>query len=299
MRPAAYSFVRYIIFDEADERVPADKHGRLVKKVAEQPVPHRKRDPKPADFDTLIFRAKTKTLCDEPVVLFDVGKHITSRVEHRLKDGDLNLVSVAADDMQWTRVAMVPRLGIAGIRDGSSDSLSAQSAASRIQSIFRQTIEYDFSHEQTGKPEDVRRAIERLGLTDFAFTVVPFNPHPRNPGAKLDELMKASKIGRLKAEATPKASGLMEASSDGLISEAMGLAESGYGQLGFKGVVKSSGSRVSYRKPKLEDTREKNLARRQEPSEMRASIPRNDAKRSEDEHVVMTILEMFDDEASG
>ena len=294
MRPAAYSFIRYQILDVEDERVPAEQHARLIKKVAEKPVAHRKRDPKPSDFDTLIFRPKARTLCDEATVVFDVGKHITSRIEHRLEDGDLKLVSVNADDMEWTRVVMVPRLGIAGIRDSSSEGLSAQSAAARIQSIFRQTIEYDFLHERTGRPEDVRRAIERLGLTDFAFTVVPFNPHPRSPGDKLDELMKASNIGKLRADATPKAGSVMDASSDeGLINEALGLAESGYGQLGLKGVVKKSGSRVAFKKPKLEDTREKNLEQRSKPVEMRAAVPRNHPQYSEEEQVVLTIKEIY------
>lgn len=294
MRPAPYTFIRYQILDDTDERVSDNKHFRVLDRLKEVKVPHRKREPTPADYDTFLFRVKQITVEEEKAIIFDVAKHITIRMEHRVVDGDLQLFNVGADDTQWTRVVMVPRLGVAGVRDGSGEQyLSATSAISRLQSIFRHALEYEFLYEQTGRPDDVSRAVERLGLTDFSFTVKPFNPHPRTPGLKLHDLMEASNVGRLKADATPKYGSEMDASADeGIIQEALGLAESGYGQFGFRGRIRKTGSEVSYKKPKFENTREANLARRNKPAEMRALVSRTDSH-SEEDQVVMTIVELY------
>jgi len=294
MRPAAYSFIRYEITDQYDEPITSSQHGDILKLVDQVEVPHRKRDPQKSDFDTFVFNPESKKVKAEPVVAFNIGKRITSRIEHRLKNGQIEMVSVPADDIHWSRVVMVPRLSIAAVRDGSGDRLAARSAISRVRSVFRHALNYEFLSEQTGNPQDVDRALSRLGLTDFAFTVVPFNPHPRVPGDRLDELLQESNVGRLRADAKPKPGGLMNSEGDGILKEVRGLSEAGYGQFGFKGLTKEAGSEVTYKKPKFESTKEENIERRRRPTEMRASIPSGDEKHSEEEQVVMTILELYD-----
>lgn len=294
MSNPSYAFIRYSIVDENEQIMEANTHGDLIRQLEDQHVPHRNPTQQPPDYDTFIMQVEVLKLSDEDVVLFDIARHIKNRVEHRYNPDakKLDMVSTNADDTQWTRVVLVPRLNIAGIRNGAGDNkFSARQGVTRIKSVVRHVIGGDFRHEDAGKPEDMDEAIKRLNLTDFNFTVVPFNPHPSNPGQKLHDLLEASGVGRLRGDAKPK--GLaMEVEKDGLLDDVIGLSQNGYGQFGFEGRTES-GAEIAYKKPTMHQDRQKNLAERRKPMEMRAHVQQGSASRREEENVVKAIVELY------
>ena len=294
MSNPSYAFIRYNIVDENDRIIEANTHGDLIRQLENQHAPHRNPMQQPPDYDTFIMQVEVLNLSAEDVILFDIARHIKNRVEHRYNPNakKLNMVSTNADDTQWTRVVLVPRLNIAGIRNGTGDNkFSARSGVARIKSVVRHITGGDFRHEEAGKPEDMDEAIKRLNLTDFNFTVIPFNPHPSNPGQKLHDLLEASSVGRLRGDAKPK--GLtMEVENDGLLDDVIGMSQKGYGQYGFEGRT-DSGAEIAYKKPTMHQDKQKNLAERRKPMEMRAHVQQGNASRREEENVVKAIVELY------
>lgn len=235
------------------------------------------------------------SLLGELALVFDVGYVIKSRVEHRWNQrrDEYDMVDVEADDTVFTRLVAVPRLRIVAAKDGSGDRLPAPSAMARLRSIIETNSEYDFQYERTARQDDVEAAVARLRLTEFTFEVRPFNPHPKNPGEKLDELLKVAHVQRFKGKAEAAPAARMSSADEGLISEAMGLSRAGYGQYSLKGET-PGGALVSYAKPTFSSDREKNEAAAARPRALKVTVPRDDPDMTEEEYVVGVIKELFD-----
>lgn len=292
----SYCLYKYAIFDEFEDPIYPNKHAKIIHSIACQRVAHRKPDPSPHDYDTFIMRFHEEVLAGQECTIFDVAKSVDYRVEHRYNPDtdDLDLVDVVADDTIWTHLVMVPAMERIGIRDGSGELLSADQGANRVRSVIRGLTTFDFSYERTATSVEIAQAARRLGLTEFTFTARPSNPHPSKPGELMDALLKKAKVGKMTAKTEPVYGDTLSVADEGLVSEAIGLASDGYGQYGFKGTT-GTGAEVAYKKPKYEGTKEGNLRQQAKPSSLKVLVPSDDARVSEEEYVVKTMLEIYGD----
>lgn len=251
MSKSSYSFYQYAFIDAFDEQLPWERHAKIIRGAATQKVPHRVANPEPHDHNTFIMRVRAQTILDWKCVIFDIAKSIDFRTEHRYDASadDIDLVDVRANDTHWTHVVMLPECGRVAVRDGSGERLPADQGVNRIGSVLKHLNNIDFQYERTATASDIAKAAERLKLTEFTFTARPFNPHPHVLGEQLHAILEAAKVGRIVAKAEPKYGQSMSAAEGGLVSEAMGLAQVGYAQYGFRGRTKS-GVEVAYKKPK-------------------------------------------------
>lgn len=293
MRPVPYVLFRYHLWDEADDRVSWKQHREIIASVKGLPSPRKLGDTERKNFNNYAVRIRPENIHGELVVIFDVGFRIDSRVEHRWNErtDEFDMVDVDADDMIFTRVVAVPRFGIISAKDGSGDRLSAGGAMARLRAILQTHTEYEFQYERTASEADVEAAIKKLSILEFAFQVRPFNPHPKNPGDKLDEIMKIAKVGKFRGKAEAGVQG-MTAAEGGLVAEAVGLAKEGYGQYSVKGRTQG-GAVVTYDKPPFSSDREKNDAAADRPRALKVAVPRDDPDMTEEEYVVKVILELF------
>lgn len=296
MPKISYCFYKYAILDEFEDSIYPDEHAKIIRGIACQKVAHRKPNPGPLDRDTFIMRFREEVLAGQECAIFDVAKSVDYRVEHRYNpdSDDLDLVDVNADDTIWTHLIMVPAMERIGIRDGSGERLTADQGANRVRSVIRGLTALDFSYERTATSREVANAAQRLGLTEFTFTARPANPHPSRPGELMDELLRKAKVGKMTAKTEPVYGHTLSVADEGVVSEAIGLANDGYGQYGFKGTT-GTGVEVAYKKPKYEGTKEGNLKQQAKPSSLKVLVPSDDTRASEEEHVVKTMLEIYSD----
>jgi hypothetical protein len=218
------------------------------------------------------------------------------RVERRWneEEDEYQIVPVTADDLIFTSFIALPRLGVIAARDGTTNQLSALSGMGRLRSIMATHSDYVFRYSRSAEPADVDRAMASLRLTEFSFDVRPFNPHPRNPGEKLDALMKEAGVARFRGKAQPANTSSMKPDDDGIIAEAVGLARAGYGQFALKAETET-GAKLSYGKPPFEHDRERSAAAAERPRMLKVAVPHDDPDMTEQEHVVSVMLELFGD----
>lgn len=296
MRYASYVFYRYSIFDEADDLVEASQHRKIIRSVKGLGAPYRSPDPAAGDLNNYIMRYRSKQIDHEDASVFDVGHSIDKRVENRWDrtNDEFEMVQTPANDTVFTRVIVIPRLGIAAVKDGSGpDRLPASSGMGRTRSIIQYLSDYTLSYEKTADMGDVERAMQKYRVVEFDFKVRPFNPHPKNPGEKLDEMMKAAQIGRFRGHAEPSSASGMKKAEDGLLDEVVGLSKAGYGQFRLKAET-DSGAKITYGAPALNDDREKNEAAAHRPRELKVEVPRDDSENKEELSVVKVMKEIFD-----
>lgn len=293
MRPVPYVLFRYHLWDEADDRVPWKNQFEIIESVRGKASPRKLGDTERKNFNNYVMRVRKEHIENELVITFDVGYRITTRVElrwNRRKD-EYDMVDVEADDTVHTRVVMVPRLGIMGVKDASGDNLSAGGAMARLRTIIDTHTDCELAYARTASEEDVEAAISKLSILEFKFEVRPFNPHPSAPGEKLDELLKVAGVGRFKGTAEARGKHMTNAEG-GLVNEAVGLSNKRYGQYSVKGKT-SSGAVVTYDKPPFSTDRDKTEAAAERPRALKVAVPRDDPDIAEVEYVVKVILELF------
>jgi hypothetical protein len=296
MRFSTYSFYRYVILDDADDVVASRKHRTIFDSVKGQGAPYRSPDPGQQDLNNYVMRYRRRNIDGEPASVFDVGFAIDKRVENRWDraNDEFTLVQTSANDTVFTRAIVVPRLGIAAVKEGSPpDRLPARSGIARLKAIIRYLSDYQFEYQKTAELQDVERAMLRYRVVEFDFKVRPFNPHPRNPGERLHEMMQAAKVGRLRGHAEPSAASGMKKTEDGLLDEVVGLSKAGYGQFRLKAETKS-GAKITYGAPRMEDDRDKNEAAARRPRELKVEVPKSDSETKEELAVVRVMKEIFE-----
>ena len=292
---STWVYFRYTMFDEYDDVIGAREHAQILEEVKGLPAPYRNRDPAPKDINNILMQLRHEQVDGEKCSLFVIGYKISDRVERRYNEREdrVDLESAPADDMRVTGLIMVPRLRMIAVRDGSGERLSAVSGAGRLRAVIEYNLDCGFNFERTSSHDDVVRAMANLALEEFTFEVRPFNPHPTNPGQKLHDLMKPNEIGNLKAKATPAAGGAMHSGTEGLIPEATGMSEKGYGQFGLVGRTES-GAQIKFQKPRFVGETAKDVDQQEKPTALRVTVPVDDGEMTEYEYVVHTMKELFD-----
>jgi hypothetical protein len=292
---STWVFYRYVMLDENDEVIAPSGHADILESVKGAGAPYRVREPSLADAKNFLMQLRQEQVDGEQCAIFVVGHTVDVRVEHRYdpKSDRIQLEEVDADDMRFTNAIMAPRLRIVAVKQGSGDRLPANSGIGRLRAIIEWNSKNALDYERTASHDDVVQAMKKLNLEEFSFDVRPFNPHPSLPGDQLHELMKKAKAGRLSGKAYPMPGGGMKNDPDGLVSEAVGLSEKGYGQFGIKGRT-DSGAELTYQKHKMRGQTDKDIDLQEKPTNLRISVPVDDGVATEHEYVVKTMKELFD-----
>jgi hypothetical protein len=135
--------------------------------------------------------------------------------------------------------------------------------------------DHDFSAVPAGSPQDLRKAVETWDLDQFTFQVRPFNPHPSNPGELLSDLMAKDSVAELRGVALPLEGEHIHPADEGLVKEALGLADEGYGTFGASGRT-PSGAEAIIKKQSFSRDRGKNLEKLKGPQQVRVYISGED-----------------------
>lgn len=269
---------------------------RLLDALKEAPpIPYRKAEPTPDDHDTYMMAAAQGTRRGEPFLTWQVCRDISFRQVRRpdRKNQVVNVSFEDTDDCELARIVALPRLGVLAAEDGTGEGrLGGWAAIKRFQAIVKLHSDVEFSAEPAGSAQDLKRAIETWDLEKFSFQARPFNPHPSNPGKALSDMMKTDGVGELRGQALPLAGAHMKAKDEGLIQEAMGLAEKGYATYGATGRT-PSGAEAIVKKQEFSHDRNKNLERLRGPQQLRVYV---DADKDEQriKQIVDVLVEFFD-----
>lgn len=291
MPDSSYAVFKYHLFD-GDDLVVGDNHFAAFDEVKGRPAPYRLRDPEQHDFKNFIF--DLQHFRDEGLgyFTFGVGYQITERPEqqYNAETEKISLVMRDANDMRYTRGVFVPSIGASAFRDASGNQLAATGGAGRVRAIFETHSELDFQYDLTATKEDVSSAIRNLRLVEMKFTVRPFNPHPANPGIELDKLLRTAKVGKLTATAKPADGGALSPDNGGLVSEAQGLVEKGYGQSGLTATTED-GATVKYKPRVFSGDKEKDQATTEKPRQLHISVER---EVGEEKRIAKALMEIFE-----
>lgn len=259
-----------------------------------RPIAYRKSDPGPDDYDTYLMLPKQKEIFGYYCITLDVVKDVRFRqvVKADRINQTLSAEFVGTDEVVKTHIVIVPELGALAVEDTSGDgNLSGQSGASRLQPIVHATKKYSMRISQAGTPQDLARAISTWSLEQFSFQARPFNPHPANPGEMLSDMLAKDEIGEFRGVAVPREGRHIHPKTNGIIKEAIGLAEHGYATYGARGETPSGAEAVVKKQPFSYD-REKNLERLRGPQQLRIYI---EAEKEEEKEIksVKVIAEFF------
>jgi len=297
MPSSNYAVFKYQIQDGGEE-INSDEHYAAFTEMKGKQAPYRIRDPETHDFKNFIFDLQEFEAEGTKYFSFGVGYQISERPEQQY-DPDtekVRLVMRDANDMRYTRGVFVPSLGASAFRDGSGTFLAAAGGIGRVKAIFDTHSELDFLHELTASKADVSSAIKNLKLVEMKFTVRPFNPHPSNPGIELDKLLRTANVGKLTATAKPFEGGSMNPQEGGLVSEAQGLVDKGYGQSGLTANT-SDGATVKYKPKPFSGDKEKDQSADEKPRLLHITVERDDGDDlTEEKRIVRALVEIFTDD---
>lgn len=225
--------------------------------------------------DSAIFRARSMTVDGEQAIAWSVGRKAGTRVtvEPDRRGAKLELKQVVDPGIVYADFVAIPRLGVMAVDDRSGDPhLGGRAAINRFCAIFEHIDGGEAIINLTTTRQDVDRAFREWELTEFSFTVRPFNPHP--PGdlsRSLSENFKKDQIFYSRGSYKPVRGQRMTPSDDGPIAAVRELADDGYGQYAVRGVTEG-GHKAQIRAPKFDEDRQTNERRQAEPRELRIVI---------------------------
>jgi hypothetical protein len=248
--------------------------------------------------DTFIMRPNTKEMAEKNILVWEVAQQIQFRQKRSyLRETDEVIVEFEeTDEIRSTKFISIPSLGVLAVEDRTAEwALNARSAVGRVRAVLQNLAQADFAVAFAGSNEDVQKALDTWTLEKFSFTVRPFNPTIRKPGEKLDELLRSDGVGLMRGEAKASGSRNMRDSHSGLISEAKGLSDAGYGQIGAAGRT-PEGLRAVISKPKFTEDKQKNLKRQAEDRVLKIYLEPQLNENLEEEAVVRALIELYDND---
>lgn len=294
-RPTAYMFCRYQIRED-DVPLTGDAEWEILEEIRGKLVAYRKRDPKPDNFDTYLMKARKKSYHGYTVHTWEIAQDLKYRERSRYNKNidDVTDEMIETDEIRHTKFVAIPRLGVFAVDDSIGDrSLGAKSAVNRFCAVIETLIDdSDVIVNFAGTPQDAQRALETWTLDQFSFTVRPFNPHPRKLGEILHGLMVEDHVGSLRAVALPAPDQEMRDSHAGLISEAKGLSEEGYGQYGARGRT-PDGLEASLNKPKFTLDKARNIKAQAQNRTLKVYIEKAGTLEEEEGAIVKALIDLY------
>jgi hypothetical protein len=261
----------------------------------EQPISYRVSDPNPDDYNTYVIAPRIGNRLGERYLTWQVCRDIAFRQVRRpdRKNQTVKFDFEDTDDCELARIIAIPRLGVLAVEDGTGDGrLGGWSALRRFERIVATYTDAMFEAEAAGTPQDLKRAIDTWEIEKFDFQARPFNPHPSNPGQLLSDLLQRDGVGELRASAFPKEGAYIKPQEEGIVQEALGLAEKGYATYGARGRTRT-GAEAIVKKPKFSRSRQENIDNLSGPQQLRVYVS---AEREEDgvRKVVDVLIDFFD-----
>jgi hypothetical protein len=294
-KSTAYLFCRYTVLDDGDPIAP-DEEWEILQEIRAQPIAYRVRQPQPNDFDTFLMKPRRKSIRGYTVHTWEIAQdvRIRTRTRYHREDDEVSDDQVATDEIKHTKFVSLPLLGVLAVDDSVGDrTVGARSAVGRFAAVVETLVEdTEVIVNLAGTPDDARRALETWTLDEFTFTVRPFNPTPRKLGEKIHELLMKDHVGRLQAVARAAPGKDMRDSHQGLISEATGLSDEGYGQYGARGTT-PDGYRAKINKPKFTMDKEKNKIAQAQNRTLKVYIPRGDNPEAEEGAIVKALIDLY------
>jgi hypothetical protein len=295
-RSAPFAFCRYE-FAINDSSLTGSEQFTRLQQVRGRLIAYRKQHPTPADENTFLMRPRQKTISGRTILTWEIAEQQAMRERTRY-DPDSDETwdeAIETDEIKHTKFIAIPEFGVVAVDDRISErNLGARSAVGRAKAIFETIPMADARITFAGTPHDLQRALETWVLDKFSFSVRPFNPTPRALGEELHEWMKKDGIGQVRGFALPTPDHNMRDSHQGLIAEAKGLSDAGYGQISATGTT-PSGLQASFNKPALSNDKQKNLERQTHDRMLRIYIAPNSSTEEEEAAVVNALLEFYGD----
>ncbi|KAB0678048.1 hypothetical protein [Aureimonas leprariae] len=296
-RTIPYLFCRYDLTINEMPLSGSEQHDALAE-IRGQMVTHRQPDADEDEGHTFAMRAKHRQLNNHFLLTWAVGYQITQRTIANYNDADdeVDVRIEEGDGIRYAPFVALPELGVLGVCDRSGDPfIGARAGIARFKSVFRKAVDGgDVSVRPAASPQDRQRALKTWDLKRFDFTIRPFNPHPSDPGRKLSELLENERIGKLSGYAVPKEGSSMRL-DEGYITEAVGLADSGYGTYGLRGVTEG-GLEAAIVKSPYSDDRKKIQQRQADPQVLRVSVEPQRTFDLEANEVAKALIEFYGDE---
>jgi hypothetical protein len=201
---------------------------------------------------------------------------------------------VETDEVRHTGFVALPGIGAIAVDDNISErSLGARSAVGRFRAVIETLVDdSEVSFEFAGTPQEARRALATWTLDEFSFSVRPFNPHPEKLGEIMHHLMVKDHVGSLRAVAVAGGGEQMRDSHHGLIAEAIGLTEAGYGQYGAVGTT-ADGLEASISKPKFSLDRAKNLKAQAENRTLKVYVEKAQNPEEVERSIVKALIDLY------
>lgn len=290
-----YAFCRYTIRADGQELSPREQKA-LLTDLRGVMFAYRVREPTTDDMDTFLAMPRSRTINGRIALSWRVSQHLSHRrkVSYDRTSDQMTSAIETTDEERYTTFIAIPELGVAAINDRVGDhALGAKAGIARFETCLRFSKRAEASVDLGGSTSDVLRALESWELERFTFTVKPFNPHPGDLGRKLHQMFEAEGVGSLRGVATPQPNGKMVAADGGVISEAVGLAEAGYGQFGLTGRT-PEGLEATLEKPAFSQDTKSNKKRQAKPRSFRVYVPGNEADKDHEEEVVKALLSFYD-----
>jgi hypothetical protein len=233
-RPVPYLFCRYEIL-RRKQALSGTEQIELLRDLRGVLFPYRKYDPEEADADTFAMKPGQFTIDDTYTgATWCVGYYLHQREEAEYDKDDDEIVEAyrKTDGIRFTKFVAVPQLGVLAVADRISEtSLGGMAGISRFKSVMRHQKGIKAIVRLAATSADVSQALDQWSVEQVSFVLRPFNPTPKRLGRQLHELMVANRAARFTGVVKPSAGDYLHDPDKGIVGEAVGLSNEGYGQI--------------------------------------------------------------------
>jgi hypothetical protein len=293
-RPIPFLFARYRVGEE-DEDWDGPTQLKMLRRIRgkrfDQPY---SRSPVP---DTLAMSPGSRTVGGYQVLTWIVGYKVLVRtaVDYDDLTDALKINTFEGEGVRYEDFVAVPALGVMAISDRTGEQhIGARNAISRFQTVIRRGIPGAEAVVSLGVTDaDVEAALKQWKVSEFSFTVRPFNPRVRQQGRKVHEALVDEKAAMLRGTLRAEPGEGLKAAEGGFINEAVGLYRMGYGQIGFRGEM-PDGQNAQLKKPEFSQDKAENLEVRESGTPLRVFISPQTNARKEVEELAKALIAFYE-----
>ena len=273
-RPLPFLFCRYDFFIN-DEPLGFAAQLQTLQELQGQYFARAGKGVRASHLDSIVMRPREVRFGTERAIAWSVGKKIGERQSFEYDPAKDKIEPFIIDDesVVFSDFIALPRLEVLAVDDRSGPHhLGGRGAINRFRSIFRNVEGGDVDIEPSVNPQDVHKALQRWGITEFDFVLRPFNPHPPGDLSKrLSEQFSKDGIGVYRGKTEAKEGEKIQPTKDGIVASVVELADAGYGQYSLKGVT-PEGHEAQIKRPKFDYEKEKNEKNQAKNRELRIII---------------------------
>jgi hypothetical protein len=253
-----------------EEHLDADGTFEALTEVQGRFLPHGRKAEEENFNSLVVMRPRKLKIGSEDVVTWAIGHRPGQRTltDYDSQSQEIKQAVQKDTHILYTSMIAVPRIGALAVNDRvNAMNMGAKPALSRTRSVFRHMDEGSFAFWFL-KPGDVAAVVDKLDLSEYAYTVRRINPTPPSVlAAALDSSMAREGIGIDRGVAKPLPGETMH-SDGGFIEATTDLAGAGYAVLGFKGTTEE-GRLAQIKKPPFSLDKKENLRQMEKETPLR------------------------------